>query len=541
VTSRKRLTRRSLLHSAGSFGLGLPLAAASAKAGWPFLSNADSAQAPIQVTRIPPPAQTSPLFPTDPTKYKFTADEDALLEEMERTSFSLFWEAVDPNVGLVKDRNLATGPDQRNVASIAATGFGLTALCIADQRGWQDSGEIRSRVLNTLRFALTRAPSEHGFFYHFMNMQTGERAFQSEVSSIDTAIFLCGALTCRAYFDDPEIQDLATRLYYRADWNWLLHNGKMLSMGWMPEGGFLRSNWDSYSELLMMPLLGLGSPTHSLPVQVWDNFARPIFEFNGIRYIGAHAPLFVHQYSHAWFDFRGKRDHYADYFTNSVIATKVHKIWCLELSREFPDYTDDLWGVTASDSPRGYAIWGGPPTMGRLDGSVVPCATAGSLPFLPEESIRVQRTIREKYGQDPAGPRAWQHYGCVDAFNPLTNWYSPDVLGIDAGISILMAENARTAFVWQQFMKNPEIQHGMDLAGFQDMPPEEANSNLAGKATAIPPSRRPVVLERLPLGHAPHPLAPVAKPKGAAVPEPNSAPEMELGPLPLGRPPQIPN
>ena len=355
------------------------------------------------------------------------------------------------------------GNDSRDVASIAATGFSLTALCIADKRGWSDAQKIREQVRTTLGFALNKAPHENGFFYHFLNMRTGQRVLASEVSSIDTAIFLCGALTCKAYFADDEISDLASKLYERADFAWLLRGEKLASQGWTPEHQFLGSSWDTYNELMMLYLLGLGSPTHALGREVWDAWGRPMFDFYGVRYIGAYAPLFAHQYSHAWFDFRGKRDKFANYFTNSILATRVHKEWCLSLAQQFPDYSDDLWGITASDSPHGYEVWGGPPLMGHPDGSVVPCAAGGSLPFLPQETIRVLHTVREKFGE-----KGWRKYGFVDSFNPLTNWYDPDVLGIDVGITLLMAENVRSGFVWEQFMENAEVQRGMNVAGFHD-------------------------------------------------------------------------
>ena len=418
-----------------------------------------------------PPAAEGPrsLFSSDPTRYRFTMQEDSFLEELERACFRFFWDETNPATGLVKDRSQASGPDSRNVASIAATGFGLTALCIADHRGWMDSTKIRDRVATTLRFFESHVSQTHGFFFHFLNTENGERVWQSELSSIDTAILVCGVLTCRAYFQDAEIQALAKRIYERMDWNWMLHEDKTLSMGWTPEHGFIHSRWDSYSELMMMYLLGLGSSPSAMSKQDWDAWKRPCFEFRGVRYIGSYAPLFVHQYSHAWFDFRGKRDEYADYFTNSVIATKVHKLWCLELSRKFPDYAEDLWGITASDSARGYTAWGGPPSMGQIDGSIVPCAAGGSLPFLAEETVRVLRNIREKYEK-----RVWGRYGFVDAFNPLTDWYNPDVIGIDVGITLLMAENARTGFVWEQFMKNDVARNGMARAGFYGVAPAEA-------------------------------------------------------------------
>lgn len=476
--TRERTSRRRWLSQAAKLATALPLASPTTLLA-EVLQRAKPApstqrtQASSQRAQPAPQPQTErpPLFENDPTKYRFTRDEDQFLEDLERTSFQFFWNETNPVTGLVKDRSHADGTDQRNAASIAATGFGLTAHCIADQRGWEQRAEIRDRVRNTLRFVATRVENEHGFYAHFLNIQNGERVFQSEVSSIDTAIFLCGVLTCRAYFDDAEIYELATQLFERVDWLWMLQNKRTLSMGWTPEHGFLTTRWDTYSELMMIYLLGLGSASHTLPATAWSAWARPNYEFNGIRYIGARAPLFVHQYSHAWFDFRETRDRFADYFTNSVIATKVHKLWCLELAQQFPDYTEDLWGITASDSTRGYTAWGGPPEMGRIDGSIVCCATAGSLPFLPQETLRVLRYIRENFGR-----KAWRTYGFVDAFNPLTNWYSPDVLGIDVGITIVMAENARTGFVWEQFMKNAEVQRGMSRAGFHEVAPQQPAS-----------------------------------------------------------------
>jgi hypothetical protein len=167
------------------------------------------------------------------------------------------------------------------------------------------------------------------------------------------------------------------------------------------------------------------------------------FEYDEFRYIGAFAPLFVHQYSQAWFDFRGKRDRYADYFENSIVATEVHRRFCLELAKQFPDYSPNLWGITASDSAHGYVAWGGPPAVGPIDGTVLPSAAGGSLPFLPQECLRVLRTMKDVYG---AG--AWSRYEFVNAFNPLRKWYDADVIGIDTGITMVMAENARTGLIW---------------------------------------------------------------------------------------------
>jgi len=393
----------------------------------------------------------------------FSAEDDQLLEDIERASSCFFWEQANPQTGLVKDRcnSRKAATDNSTVASIAATGFGLTALCIADRRGFITRSEARQRVITTLQFLASKLPNHRGFFYHWADINTGERVWDSEVSSIDTAILLCGILTCRTHFRDTDITLLAHEISNRVEWTWLSEDTSLLPHGWLPEMGFLPYRWDYYNEMMMMYLLGLGSPTYPLRPEAWDAWKRTIFEYDGMRYIGSFAPLFVHQYSQAWVDFRGKRDKYADYFENSKTATQVHRQFCLELGKQFPSYSEDLWGITASDSQKGYVVWGGPPAVGPIDGTVVPAAAGGSLPFLPQECMRVMRTIHDRY------PRAVSPYGFVDAFNPLKNWFDSDIVGIDTGIILLMAENARTGYIWQVFMQNPEAQRGMQLAGFR--------------------------------------------------------------------------
>ena len=392
------------------------------------------------------------------------------MEEIEKAGFLFFWEQADPNTGQVKDRAFAAGNDTRTVSSIAATGFGLTALCIGDQRSYQPHATIVSRVQNTLSFlANTMQPlGQNGFFFHFVNMSTGARAFTSEVSSIDTAILLCGVLMCREYFSqDAQIPALATQIYTNVNFNWMLNGGQTLSMGWTPESGFLAARWDHYSELMMLYLLAVAAPNpaFAIPASSWAAWTRPAINYQGLSYISGSDPLFVHQYSHAWFDFRSKKDAFANYFQNSITATQAHRLFCISLAGQFSDYSADLWGITSSDSKNGYVAWGGPSAqggaIGPVDGSIVPCATAGSLPFDFTDAIHVLRWIRGHY------PQAWQRYGYVDAFNPLTGWYDADVIGIDVGVSVLMAENQRTQFVWNTFMKSPEAQTAMQLAGFQ--------------------------------------------------------------------------
>ena len=391
-----------------------------------------------------------------------SAEDDAFLNDLEHANFLYFLEQASASTGLVRDRANVRTPVASVLSSIAATGFGLTALCIGHYRNFISYTDARDRVLATLRFLWTKLSNHRGFFYHWADVNTGERLWDSEVSSVDTAILLCGVLTCRMHFRHAEITRLALDIFNRVEWSWLSEDTPLLPHGWSPEIGFLPYRWDYYSELMMMYLLGLGSSTHPLPLEAWTGWKRTVFEYDGLRYIGSFAPLFVHQYSQAWFDLRGKRDKYADYFQNSVTATEVHRRFCLELASQFPDYTDDLWGITASDSQHGYVVWGGPPQMGPIDGSVVPSAAAGSLVFMPQATLRVLKNMKNRYGN-----RSWCRYGFVNAFNPLKNWYDTDVVGIDTGITMVMIENLRTGFVWDTFMRNREARRGIERAGLK--------------------------------------------------------------------------
>jgi len=388
-------------------------------------------------------------------------EDEAFLDDLERQGCLFFWEQGSASTGQILDRarnDLTGARDRRRMASIAATGFGLTALCIADRRGYLPHAQIVERVKTTLAWHLNSLPEVHGFFYHFSDIETGKRFSRSELSSIDTALLLCGILTAKACFEDAQIQSLAQQIYERVDWPWMLNGGKTFSMGWQPETGFLAARWEHYCELMMIYLLAIGSPTHPVAPEYWNHFTRPLIHYKGFDYISADNPLFTHQYSQAWYDFRGKRDAYANYFDNSVTATRAHKAFCLSYPKW---YSEDYWGITASDSAGGYVAWGGPPAQGPLDGTVVPAAAAGSLAFLPAECLSVLRAMRSKWGR-----QAWGRYGFVDAFHPAANWYDPDVLGIDQGISVLMAENLRSGLVWSTFMRNRESVSAMQRAGF---------------------------------------------------------------------------
>jgi hypothetical protein len=394
--------------------------------------------------------------------WKGSHEDEAFLDDLERQGCHFFWEQGSPETGQVLDRARNDGNgglDSRRMASIASTGFGLTALCIADHRGYLPHAQIVERVKTTLHWHLNSLPEVHGFFFHFTDIKTGKRFPGSELSSIDTALLLCGVLMARAYFDDAGIKSLAQQIYERVDWPWMLNGGKTFSMGWQPDTGFLEARWSHYCELMMIYLQAVGSPTHPVSPECWNSFTRPVIHYGGFDYISGNDPIFTHQYSQAWYDFRYKSDAYTDYFANSIKATRAHKAFCLSLPKW---YNEDYWGVTASDYEHGYTAWGGPPAQGPLDGSVVPSAAAGSLAFLPADCISVLRAMRAKFGK-----YAWGRYGFVDAFHPAANWYDSDVLGIDQGISVVMAENLRSGLVWDTFMRNPECANAMKLVGFK--------------------------------------------------------------------------
>jgi len=401
-------------------------------------------------------------IPQKPSTAAYSGSDNELLDEIERSAFRFFWEEANPKTGFVKDRAKTDGTDTYTVASVASTGFGLTALCIGDTRGYKPRKEIRDRVLTTLQSTFDKSEGHNGFYYHFVDWETGKRAWKCELSSIDTAILLCGVLTARQYFhDDAQIVDFANKINGRVQWRWMLDGGDTLSMGWKPESGFLDARWSHYSELMMMYLLGMGALSDPLPANTWSAWSRPTYTYQGITYISSGDPLFTHQFSHAWFDFRNKSDAYADYFENSVKATQAHKLFCLSLKNKFPTYSADQWGITSSDSEHGYVAWGGPPPMGPIDGTVVPCAPGGSIAFRYDDCMAVLRKAR-------TAPGVWDRYGYTDAFNPGNGWVNPDVIGINVGITMLMVENHRTGFVWKTFMNAPEVQKGMRAAGFHE-------------------------------------------------------------------------
>jgi hypothetical protein len=400
---------------------------------------------------------------------KLSASDERFLEDLSRRSFAFFWEQADPTTGIIRDRSTTDGrpanENARDIGSIAAVGFGLSGLCIAAERGWQPRAAAIERATTTLRWFAERMPQEHGWFFHFVNLRTGAREWQSELSSIDSALLIAGVLTVkRCFAQDPDVVRYAEAIYRRVDFTWMLAgHPTQLSHGWRPESGFLPSRWDHYCELMVLYLLGIGSPTHPVPAESWRAWSRPVTTFERFSYVGGADPLFVHQYSQAWVDFRGRREGpptNIDWFENSVTATRAHRAFCLSLASEFPGYRDLIWGITASDSVKGYVAWGGPPRHPAIDGTVVPAAAGGSLMFAPEITLPALREMQRAFGE-----RTYGRYGFADAFHPTNGWTNPDVIGIDLGITLLSAENLRTGRVWRWFMANPEIGSALNRAG----------------------------------------------------------------------------
>lgn len=395
-----------------------------------------------------------------------TADDEKLLDDLQRRGLQFFLDASDPVTGLMSDRAKADGSKPGDVASIASVGFGLTAICIGEERGWIEKQEAYDRCYRVLRFLRDKAPHHHGHFYHFMKMATGERAWNCEISNIDTALLMAGVIMVRQHFADTELASLANELYERVEWGFLMQPDGTLSMGWTPERGFIKAKWDHYSEgAPLILLLALGSKTHPLPPEAWHAWRRDrVDTYAGLTFMHC-PPLFTHQYPQCWFDLRGLRDDYASYFRNSQLATIAQRQWTIdELAKKWPTYGPDMWGLTASDSATGYHAWGGPPASGPIDGSVVPAAPGGSLVFDPRRCLDALHAMKKA-----AGDKAYLKYGFADSFNPSNGWVNPDVIGIDVGPIVVMAENLRTGFVWKTFMSAPEMTAALKAAGFREM------------------------------------------------------------------------
>ncbi|WP_246678030.1 MULTISPECIES: glucoamylase family protein [unclassified Mesorhizobium] len=424
---------------------------------------------------------------------KQEALDDDLLATLQSRTFDYFlYEANEAN-GLVADRTRKGSP-----ASIAAVGLALTSYPVGVVRGFMTRKQACARTLTTLRFFHNSTQSTEpdatgykGFYYHFLDMQTGRRAWQCELSTIDTALLIAGILTAGAYFredseEEKELRTLSEALYERVDWDWARNGGPTITHGWTPERGFIGYRWEGYDEALILYVLGLGSPTHALPP---ESYAAWLASYRWKKIYGqefAYAgPLFIHQLSHIWLDFRGIRDtfmreHDSDYFENSSRATHVQRQYAIRNPLEFDGYHGTSWGVTASDGPGwqtrriggierrfyGYRARGAP--FGPDDGTLSPWATAASLPFAPEIVLPALRHFQD------IALNLDNSYGFKASFNPTlkagsddpTGWVAPDHLGLNQGPIVLMIENQRSEFAWRLMRTCPHVIRGLRRAGF---------------------------------------------------------------------------
>lgn len=384
-----------------------------------------------------------------------------------KVSFDYLWEQTNGDegsegYGLTRDRY----PGNPKIASTAATGFALTAIPIGVENGWISREEGYDRADRTFD-TLLRMEHEHGFFYHFVNMDTGKREWNSEISSIDTGLLMNGVLTAGQYFGG-DVQKKSEQLYERVEWPWFVDKGKhQFYMAYSPERGF-QGHWDFYAEQLSLYVLAAGSPTH--PIDVYDGFTRHKASYkNSEPFIHSwFGSLFTYQFSHAWVDFRGLVDRDGvDWFNNSVVASQASRQFAIDLSEKFKGVGEQSWGFTASDSPAGYnGLLGSPPSgydnaAHQADGTVPPAGALGSVVFTPEESIEALKyflTVPDLSGE----------YGLKDAFNLNADWVGPDYIGIDKGITLLMAANYRDETVWNMFMKVPYVKKGLESLQFKN-------------------------------------------------------------------------
>jgi len=459
----------------------------------------------------------------NPSTFASLAKSDqVLVDDLEKRTFGFFRDSANQKNGLIPDHwpDDPTDKSSDYFSSIAAIGFGLTTYAIGVERGWMKRNEAVKRTLTTLRFLMALpegteadAASYRGFFYHFLDMDTGRRYHSAtwvELSTIDTTLLMSGVLFCESYYDrnnkdEKEIRKLAGDLYARVDWTWASPRPPLVSMGWTPEAGFIHADWQGYDEAMILYILALGSPTHPLDASSWNAWTqtndRTWGSFQGQEHLGF-APLFGHQYSHVWIDFRGIQDDYIrghgiDYFINSLRATLAQREYAIHNPLQWKDYGQDIWGLTASNGPRaptkrgevdryaadpktfyGYVARGAG-LIGTIDdGTIAPTAAASSIAFAPNIAVPAIREMKQRYGD-----HVYTKYGFIDAFNPSftfedrklrsgeivpgVGWVDALYLGIDQGPIVTMIENYRSDFVWSVMRKNPHIRLGLERAGFK--------------------------------------------------------------------------
>jgi hypothetical protein len=413
----------------------------------------------------------------------YSSSDQLFLSDLEQREVQYYWSETNASTGMVPDSASANGGGASAFSSIAATGFGLTALTVGDERGWLSHANAYNRALTTINFLYNSGANVNGFFYHFLNPATGARYGTSEVSSVDTAELMAGVLDAAQYWAGTSLQTTALALYNRVNWPWMQQASGIFYGQWTPESGF-QNGYGDFSEAVVLYLLALGSPTHPSSIASWYSWSRsPSESYGGYNYIRADdGALFTEQYPQDWFNLQGLSDKTGlNYYTNSQNATLAQRAWMMSLSSSFADYGPNMWGWTPAAGPNGYTIWGGPPANVPVDGTVVPAAAGGSLEFNPRLTLNVLENMKQTY------PADYQKYGLIDSINPYKTWSNPLVLGIDVGPTIIAAENARSNFVWNTFMQTSVAQQAVAKAFVSSTPVwyvnGSGNFNVAGNWT----------------------------------------------------------
>jgi len=429
-------------------------------------------------------------------EYKLTEEDKAFLDTLQYYTFQYFINELDPNTGLVKDRSSETSP-----ASIAAMGFAIPAWVIGVERGWMEREKAADYTLNMLNFLLgskqdadSVSTGYKGFYYHFLDMQAGLRVWKCELSTVDTAWLIAGLRFAAQYFNanntrEAEIRQKVDEVTLRVDWDWVTMSESSefpnaITMGWRPERGFSTNAWRGFNEALYIYVLAAGGEMKKVKegYQTWLKYYRWDEPYKGLQH-AIFEPLFGHQYSHMFIDFRGIADNYMetkgiDYFENARRATLTQRLYALDNPLNWTGYDSLTWGWTACDGPgssfnrdnykfRSYSARGnsGPQNIDFDDGTIAPTATGGSIAFAPKEVLATLRNMKEKYGDKGL----WGKYGFLDSFNPTIDWYNKDYLGIDQGPILIMAENLRTGLIWKYSMQDPLIKKGIEILGFNSL------------------------------------------------------------------------
>jgi len=400
----------------------------------------------------------------------------ALLDDLSRRAVKFFWETPNPRTHFSLDRapnfdDSATSNGE--ISSIASTGYALAACAVGAKRGWIRKDEALERARDTLRQVYAKSAHKNGWFFHFVDWQTGKRVWNCEASTIDTSLFLNGALVAQTYFKDKEFDALFKKIADRIDWKWMLTDGGAkpdsvhFTMGWRPEEGFLGARWDSFNELMHLELIAY-TLWPEMPVKSWETWKRPVVEYAGYKLL-AGGPLFLHQMAQGFYDFAGRRDRLGfDYWVDSRNATLAQIAFCKANPGKFVGYSDKVWGLSACDNPDGYNA-NGAPVWVTDNGTLAPACATASVLFTPKESLEATEAIVKQY------PKTYGIYGFTTGFNPSRKWQSPDVIGIDIGQLMLNIENAKDGTFHKLVMADPRVQAAFAKIGLNktsEGPPE---------------------------------------------------------------------